>query len=306
MIHDRYPQRRDGPRGVSAMIEHRTNAVSPSVRGPWSGKAVAALTCVSAGLLAAILLVPGRLAAQGDGRLTDRQMLTADLQDAFVAYWRSGEREYPPDLARVVDYWARFSLLEAVMTSALIVALVALGRLLWRAYVRGSDSGQVKGLAVASAATAVWGCALVAVWTLTASIQEAAAPFAAVLPLVRDGADHAALTQTLDQVRQHLAPSMSAGAPAPPALAAMVEGNARFHVVHAIAAAPTAIYFLMSGVLIWKRRTHVSERRVKRTVKPAAAMCVLLSLAFGLICAVNIGTAADPEPSLYGLFQGTW
>lgn len=62
-----------------------TSVVSPSVRGPWSGKAVAALTCVSAGLLTAILLVPGRLAAQGDGSLTDRQMRAADLQDAQSA-----------------------------------------------------------------------------------------------------------------------------------------------------------------------------------------------------------------------------
>ncbi len=163
-----------------------------------------------------------------------------------------------------------------------------------------------KGRPLLRLTTVVWGCALVAVWTLTASIQDASAPFAAVLPMLREGADHAALTQTLDQVRQHLAPSTSVGAPAPPALAAMVDGNARFHVVHAIAAAPTAIYFLMSGVLLWKRRIQVSERRVKRTVKSAAGVCVLLSLSFGVICAVNVGTAADPEPSLYGLFQGTW
>lgn len=163
-----------------------------------------------------------------------------------------------------------------------------------------------KGRPLLRLTTVVWGCALVAVWTLTASIQDASAPFAAVLPMLREGADHAALTQTLDQVRQHLARSTSVGAPAPPALAAMVDGNARFHVVHAIAAAPTAIYFLMSGVLLWKRRIQVSERRVKRTVKSAAGVCVLLSLSFGVICAVNVGTAADPEPSLYGLFQGTW
>lgn len=254
------------------------SALSPSVRAPFPVKTVAALTCLSAALLAALVLVPSRLAAQGDSSLTDRQVLAADLQDAFVAYWRSGERGYPPDLARVVDYWARYSIVEAVITSALLVALVALGRLLWRAYLRGDDSGQVKGLAVAAATTVVWGCALVAVWTLTASIQDASAPFTAVLPMLREGADHAALTQTLDQVRQHLAPSTSVGAPAPPALAAMADGNARFHVVHAIAAAPTAIYFLMSGVLLWKRRTQVSERRVKRTVKSAAVVCVLLSL----------------------------
>lgn len=282
------------------------SVLAPSVRADFPVKAVAALVLLSAALLAARVLLPRRLAAQGDNSLTDRGVLAADLQDAFVGYWRSGESGYPPDLARVVDYWARYSIVEAVITSALLVVLVALGRLLWGVYLRGDDSGQVKGLPVAGATTVVWGCALVVVWTLTASIQDASAPFAAVLPMLREGGDHAALTQTLDQVQRHLAPSTSVGEPAPPALAAMVDGNARFHVVHAIAAAPTAIYFLMSGVLLWKRRTRVFEGRVKRTVTSAAAACVLLSLLFGLICAVNVGTAADPEPSLFGLFEGTW
>ncbi len=86
----------------------------------------------------------------------------------------------------------------------------------------------------------------------------------------------------------------------------MADADVRFHVVHGIPAAPTAVCFLISGVLLWKRRTHMSERRVKRTMKSAAAVCVLLSLSFGVICAVNVGTVADPEPSLYGLFQGGW
>lgn len=295
----RYPQGRDGSRTASP----DQRSLMPSVSFP--NNAVATLTCVSASLLAALVLIPGRLAAQGDSSLTDRQVLTADLQDAFVAYWGSGRSEYPPDLARVVDYWARYSLFEALITSALLVTLVALGRLLWATYMRDDGSGRVARLAIASSSTIVWGCALVAVWTLTDNIQDAAAPFAALLPMLLDGSDHAALAQTLDQVRDQLAHSTS-GASAPPALAAMVDGNARFHVVHAVAAAPTAMYFLMSGVLLWKGRTRVAERRFRLTVTSAAAVCVLLSLSFGVICAVNLGTAVDPGPSLYGLFQGGW
>jgi len=283
-----------------------SGALSPPGRADFPGKAVAALTCLSAALVAALVLVPSRIAAQGDTRLTDPRLLAQDLQDAFVAYWRSGESTYPPGLARVVDYWARYSILEAVITSALLVTLVALGRLLWKTYMRGEISGRANRLTIASASTVVWGCALVALWTLTSSIQDAFAPFAAVLPVLLDGSAHEALAQTLDRVQQHLAPSTSAGEPAPPALAAMVDGNARFHVVHAIAAAPTTLYLLGAGVRLWRRRTRVSERHVRRTVTSAAAVCVLLSFLFGVICAVNVGTAIDPEPSLYGLFQGGW
>ena len=38
----------------------------------------------------------------------------------------------------------------------------------------------------------------------------------------------------------------------------------------------------------------------------AAAVCVLLFVSYGIVCAVNVGTAVDPRPSLYGLFQGSW
>ncbi len=58
----------------------------------------------------------------------------------------------PPELVRVAEQWVRYSVVEPVMTSALLVALIALGRLLWREYVRGDTSGRAGRLAVASLA----------------------------------------------------------------------------------------------------------------------------------------------------------
>lgn len=283
------------------------STLSPSVRVDFPGRAVATLTSLCAVLVAALVLAPARLADLGDRGLSDRRVLVEDLQDAVVAYWRSGASEYPPELARVVDHWVRYSLLEAVMTSALLVALIALGRLLWREYVREDTSGMAGRLAVASAGAIVGGCALFAVWTLTASIQDAAAPFGALLPLLSEGAPDGALLDTLAQVRQHLAHTTSAGASAPPALAAMIDDYARFHVVHAMAAAPTALLFLVAAVLLWKRTTRAaSDKRGTRTMRSVAGLCVLLFLSFGVICAVNAATAADPEPGLLGFFEGGW
>lgn len=282
------------------------STLSPPVRADFPGRAVASLTSLSAALLAALVLAPAWLAAQGDSDLTDRRVLVEDVQAAFVAYWRSGESEYPLDVTRVVDYWTRHSMLETVITSALLVALVALGRLLWRAHLRGNVPGRAKRLAVASAGTIVWGCALAAVWTLTASIQGAAAPFGALLPLLSESAPNGALSETLAQVRQQLAQTTPVDTH-PPALAAMVDDYAPFHVVHAMAAAPTALYLLVAAVVLWKRTTRAGrDRRGTRTARSVAALCVLLSISFGVICAANVATAADPEPGLLGFFEGGW
>lgn len=283
------------------------SSLSVSVRVNFPGRAVGALTCLCAVLWAALVLAPARLAAPGDSNLTDRRVLVGDLQAAFVAYWRSGASEYPPDLARVVDYWTRYSVLETIITSALLVALVALGLLLWRVSFRGDISAPAKRLAVASAGIIVWGCALVAVWTLTASIQGAAAPFGALLPLLSEGAPDEALSETLAQVRQQLDQAPPVDAPPPPALAAMVDGYARFHVVHAMAAAVTTLFFQVASVGLWKRATRAGyDRRGTRTVRSVAALCVLLALSFGVICAANVATAAEPEPGLLGFFEGGW
>ncbi|MGC1208613.1 MAG: hypothetical protein WA880_11720 [Ornithinimicrobium sp.] len=283
------------------------STLSTSVRVDFPGRAVAALTSLCAALVAALVLAPARLADRGDSGLSDRRVLVENLQDAVVAYWRSGASEYPPKLARVVDHWVRYSVAEAVITSALLVALIALGRLLWREYVRGNTSGPAKRRAIASAGAIIWGCALFAVWTLTASIQGAAAPFGALLPLLSEGTPGGALLDTLAQVRQHLAHTTSVAASAPPALATMIDDYARFHVVRAMAAAPTALFFLVAAVFLWKRTPRAaSDRRGTRTVRSVAGLCVLLFLSFGVVCAANVATAANPEPGLLGFFEGGW
>lgn len=282
---------------------------STSVRTDFPGRTVAGLTVLSAALLGALVLAPARLAARGDSDLADRRVLVEDLQHAFVAYWRSGTSEYPPDLARVVDYWTRYSVIEAVITAALLVTLVVLvlGLVLCRASSRGDVSAPVTRRAVAAAGAVVWGCALIAVWNLTASIQGAAAPFGALLPLLGEGNPDGALSATLAQARQELDRPTSTGAPPRPPLDAMVDDYARFHVVHAVVAAPTALCFLVVAVVLWRRMTGAGrDRRGMRTVRSVAALCVLLSIAFGVICAANVATAADPEPGLLGFLEGGW
>jgi cytochrome bd-type quinol oxidase subunit 1 len=277
------------------------------VRTDLPGRSVAALTGLCVALLAALVTAPARLAAQGDSHLSDRAMLVECLRAAFVDYWRSDASDYPPDLAHVVDFWARYNELKAVIASALLVTLLALGVVLSRTFSRGLAPGSVTRLAVASAATVAWGGALGAVWKLIASIQRAIAPFGAVLPLLRGGSPDGTLAATIDQVQQNLHSGPSTTRPPPPALAEIVDSYARFHVVHAIAAALTCGIFVAAAVVLWKRSARTAhDQPGMRTTRSVAALCGLLALSFGALCAANVATAANPEPRLLGFFEGGW
>ena len=63
-----------------------------------------------AGLAVAFVGAPPRLAGGGD--LAEQDHLAATFRTSLVEYWRSGDRNYPPALQRVVDYWFRFHLVK--------------------------------------------------------------------------------------------------------------------------------------------------------------------------------------------------
>jgi hypothetical protein len=84
-------------------------ASSRSVSVP--GRALATLVVLGAALAAAFVVAPPRLVASGPySDLAARGDLVVAFDTAMVGYWRSGDRDYPVALQRLVDYWVRFHL----------------------------------------------------------------------------------------------------------------------------------------------------------------------------------------------------
>ena len=75
----------------------------PSRSATVSGRALATLVAVAAVLIAAFVVAPPWLAASSSGGFADRRQLTEAVRKAFVEYWRSGSRDYSPDLRTVVE-----------------------------------------------------------------------------------------------------------------------------------------------------------------------------------------------------------
>ena len=119
------------------------------------GRALATLVALVAGLGVAFVLAPPWLAASEQaGDPTNQSQLVAAFRAGVVAYWRSGDSTYPPQLQRVVDYWFRFHLVKGGIAALLLIVLVALAVLLWRTYLRtdGLGSGGRAALVTAGAA----------------------------------------------------------------------------------------------------------------------------------------------------------
>ncbi|MFM9705417.1 hypothetical protein [Streptomyces galilaeus] len=282
--------------------------ISPSRSADFPTRAVAVLVALVAALVTALVLAPGMLAARGrDSDLADRRNLVDELRAAFIEYWRSGKEEYSPDLQRVVDYWFRYSVAKGVIASLLLIVLVVLGSLLWKAFLRDGGPGRARRGALLSTGVSVVGIALFALWTAVVGLQGAAAPFASTLPLLGDASD-GALADTVDQIEQQLTHSTGGSEQARPALDGIVSDYVRFHVVRAIAAMPIALVFMGASVVLWKKfaRNGSADGRTRRVLVSFASSSAVLSLFFILIFVVNGGTAADPDSGLLEFFHGSW
>jgi hypothetical protein len=262
----------------------------PTITAP-SRSPIAVLVAVAAALVAAFVVAPPALAGVGsDADLGDERRLTDAFRAAFVGYWRSGDRDLPPDLQSVVDYWFRFHVVKAVVAVLLLAVLVALGARLWKAFARAGDRGQR--VALASAGVFVTLFALLALATVMANVQGAATPFASLLPMLVDGPVDGDLAGTLEQVRQQLA----AGGSVSPAVDVMVDDFARYHAAMAVIAMIVAVGLAGVAVKFWRTRAQ----------RPFAVVSVLVALLVAVVAVANAGTAADPAPALLAFFEGGW
>ncbi|MDT4986668.1 MAG: hypothetical protein QOI74_762 [Micromonosporaceae bacterium] len=282
---------------------------APSRSASVSGRALAALVALAAALVAAFVVAAPTLAASSSGSgFTDERHLTGAFREAFVEYWRSGNRDYSPDLQPVVEYWFRYHVAKAATAATLLIVLIALGVLLWKAFLRAAGLGAGKRAALASAGVLVTMLAVFSLVLVMANVQGAAAPFASLLPMLADGPTDGELADTLEQVRQRLADSPNSGGQTPPALDVMISDFVRYHVAMAVIAAIVAVVLLGASVALWKRfaRAGSSDRPTRRVWASFATVSATLSLVLIVIAVANTTTAADPTPALLAFFDGGW
>ncbi|MFD9392962.1 hypothetical protein ACFWBB_20295 [Streptomyces sp. NPDC060000] len=270
------------------------------------GRALAVLVALAVALGAAFVLAPSKLAAIGtDGGLSEQRNLIDVLSPAFVKYWRSGDQGFPPDLQRVVDYWFRFHAVKAVLAAALLIVVVALGVLLWKAFLRSSGPG-AGGRGLASAAILVSVLALVSLAALMANVQGAMAPFSSATALLPLGASNGQLADAIDQIKQGLAHYPSTSGQNAVALKVMVDDFGLYHAVLAVMASIVAVVLVGLSVLSWRRFAAAdrSDGRTRRTMRSFGVLSALLALIVIVIALANKGTAADPAPALLGFYKG--
>jgi hypothetical protein len=272
-----------------------------------SGRAFAILVALAAALIPALFLAPHTLAANGsEGGFADQHNLIKAVNQAFVEYWNSGRRDLTPEMDRVVDYWFRFHLAKAAIAAILLIVLVALGVLLWKAFLRGGGLGAGRRAALASAGVLVTILAVFSLVIMTANVQGAVAPFTSVLTLLPVGARHGRIGDTLDQVRQRLADYKNTGHRTPPPLEMMISDNTRYHAVLAVMTAILMVAFIGLSVMLWKRfaGTDSADRRERRVLGSYGALAPLFSLLMIVLAVANVTNATDPVQGLIGFFGG--
>jgi hypothetical protein len=274
-----------------------------------TGRALALLGALAVTLVVAFVVAPSMLAARTSGvGFTGERSLAEAFHEAFVEYWSSGDRDFPPALERIVDYWFHYHVAKALIATILLVVLIAIDVLLWKAFLGVGGLGPLGRVTVVSAGVLVTMLAVLSLVTVMANVQGAAAPFASLLPMLAVGATDGKLADTLDHVKQRLADSSSAGQQTPPALEVMINDFSRYHVVLAVIGAIVAIALIGMTVVLWKRlaRTESSDRRTRRVLGTFGIFSAVLSLVIIVVAVANTTTAADPAPALLAFFDGGW
>lgn len=274
-----------------------------------SARAYLTLVALAAALVPAFVLAPrGWAALMSDGGFTDERALGESLPGPFVDYWNSGDRAFPPDLARLVDQWFHYHVAKAVIAALLLIVLVALGLRLWKTFLRAGGVGAGSRAALASAGVLVTVLALVSLAALMANIQGATAPFSALLPMLPLDAPEGELAHALGQIEQGLAANPNPSDRTSPALQEMIGDFSRYHAVIAVAAAIVGAVLVWTSVVLWKRfaATGASDRRTRRVLGSYGVLSALLSPAVIIVAVANTLTTVDSAPALLGFFEGGW
>ncbi|WP_371401670.1 hypothetical protein OHA10_27545 [Kribbella sp. NBC_00662] len=268
---------------------------------PW--QALTSAATATTALVVAFVLAPAALAStRATSGLGSEANLIATFRSAFVGYWQTGKADFGPELQPVVDYWFRYHVAKALLAAALLIALIALGSLSWRAFLR---VGGLRAAALAVSGVLSTALAVVSLAAVMANIHGMAAPFGALLPMLFGAPKASAgpLPDALAQVRQQLADGQSS-----PALEMIRSDYVKFHAVMAVEGTIVVILLVVLSVLLWRgfTRTDRTERRSRRLLAAYGVVVPLLALTLAVIVVANATTAAHPLPGLESFFAGGW
>ncbi|MFD3746030.1 hypothetical protein [Nocardia sp. NPDC058633] len=264
---------------------------------PRSGRVLGALVALAGALVIAFVVAPRPLANRVGAHFRDEDDLAQAFRTAFIEYWQTGSREFTSDLAEVVDYWFRYHLVKAVLAAILLLVLLALAVLLWRALLAAGEAGLGARVALAVSGSVATVLALGSSVAVLANVQGTVAPFASLLPMVT-GDDSAGVRAEVDQ-------RVTDGTRTPP-LDVMVDDFARYHVAMAVLAAVTTVCLLGACVLLWRASVRARDRRSRRVLVSASVLVGVPALLSIVVAVANTTNAADPVPGLAALFTGGW
>jgi hypothetical protein len=251
-------------------------------------------------MVLAVLLAPFPVASVWPGGgYPNRTALVDAVSSGFVRQMSAGSGLIGPDLARPVDFWARFHVIKAVLAAALLLVLVPLGSRTWREYTRASRPrrrlvvGALLGVEAPTAALAIL--------IVMANVQQAVAPLSSALGLLPIGRPDPVLAETITQVRHGL----RSGARSP-ALELLVHDFVVYHLVMACLAPVVTVGLVVAAVLLWRARSRMTGARHRGRGILALAVVVVgvSSVFFAVLTAANVSVTARPAPALLAFFEG--
>ena len=259
-------------------------------------------------LVVATLLVPWPLASWWAGSSwTGPHDLAHGVADGLVRDWTrhvASPGGAASSLADPTRFWQSFHLVKAALAALLLLVSTLLTFRVWSARTTAAASGTPAGptagpapeatgsrfrraarLLGGTSAAALAGVALLA---LVANVQGAVAPLSSVLSFLPPGSSDPTVVATVKAVGADLA-----AAPWSAATTSLVRDFAAYHAAMAVLGAATTAVLAGVVALLWRRR-----RRAAGTV------VLLPALAFALVTAANVGTAAHPAPALGAFLRG--
>lgn len=257
------------------------------------------LTAATALLLALVALVPFPLASALSGnRYGDLAALRAGVTRGFVQLWATGDGRLG-ELSATADFWARFHVVKATLSTVLLVVLCLLLVRVWRASTEGAT--RARRWALALLGLAAGGLAVLSLLLVVANLQGAVAPLSSVLGVVSFADPGGPLGPAVQQAREVVGSGAST-----PVAEVLREDFVRYHAVMAVLGTAVTLTLLGGAVLLWRRRTRTapSQRSWRRVLAAGGVGLVVLASAFALVTAANVSTALDPSAALLGFLAG--
>ncbi|MGL5818827.1 MAG: hypothetical protein ACRCZD_20465 [Phycicoccus sp.] len=254
---------------------------------PFSSLGMTGLLVATSALVAATILLPWPVAAWWAGTSWHGpDELARAVGDGLVSDWTN--RAVPGDggsgLLEPSRFWGRFHLVKAVLAALLLGVAVTLTVRCWSA----AGSTRRRTAAWRAAGVAGGGLAGLALLVMVANVQGTVVPLSSVISFLPAGPEDAAVVAAVGELQSDLA-----AGPRSPVAETLLHDFSVYHAVMAGLGAITAVAIAALVLRLWRRR-H----------RGVGVPLVVVSLAFALVTAANIGTALDPTPALDTFLRG--